>query len=96
MKAVARVGRALASIIGPIAAWLALVAIGPRLPSLTPINEFVNLGIVSASLVMGFWLLAGPFPRHRWKLGCLYFPAMLVAMIYLGVLLAWRLYPETF
>lgn len=88
--------RVAAAVVGPMVIWLAMVAAGPRWPSFAPVDELVDFMIIGFSLGSGFWLLARTFPQHRWAIGFAYFPLMLGAMMYLGVIVAFRLYPETF
>ena len=96
MKPLRRSVHVLLSIMGPIAIWLGLVAVGPWIPQMGLVGALFDLFVIPAILVGGFWLLAQAFPRRRLLLACVYFPVMIVALIYLGAMLAWRLYPETF
>ena len=85
------------SVAAPIAIWLVLVAIGPRV--LTPtglVEAALALVALPAVLIGGFSLLVKAFPNRAFVLAWCYFPLMLVLLLYLGVMLAWRLHPEAF
>jgi hypothetical protein len=98
MKAVLRKAAAtLTAMLLPIAAWAALVAVGPDFPGLMdPWRAAVDLTLLMVFAGAGFVVLAKTYPSRVVALACLYFPLMFLCMLYAGVLVEWRLDPGKF
>ena len=59
-------------------------------------GELFDLLILPALLIGGFLLMVKAYPRHRLAVGLVYFPTMLVVLLYLGLVVAWKLQRDTF
>jgi hypothetical protein len=88
---------ALIALCGPVAVWVALVALAPHFPGLMdPWAGLFDLVVLLALAVAGFKLVVRIYPSHIAVAALVYFPVVVLLMIYLGIVIEWRLDPSRF